>query len=97
MSREGGIGGTIRQREVKEVVEDVMRAHNVPPSTWSIENGVLRLMIGARIAEVSCKRGQTFYSMQQLVAKVEQVISEFKSTKQRRQQVDLEDAIAASR
>lgn len=88
--------GTIRAREAKSVVKDLLDERRVSPGSYKIDSRKLNLLVGARVVEVPLPRGLTFYGMQDLLRKVEACIREMESARAHRQQIDLEEVIAAA-
>jgi hypothetical protein len=58
-------------------------------------SGVLSILIGGRVTTFKCPTGLSFYGLQSLIAKIEQVLDEREIVVVDRRQIDLEDAIAA--
>lgn len=89
--------GTIRGREVKEVIRDLMRQRKVPAHVWNLTpRGILTILVGTRIVEIPCPAGQTFYGLQAALRRIEQALDERERGHDRRQ-IDLEDLIKEAR
>lgn len=87
--------GTIRQREARDVIEDVFRKRGIPKSVYSYRGNGWHFLVGSRIAFIQCKAGATFYSLKAAVEQAESACNDYDKTRQHRNQIDLEDAIAA--
>lgn len=89
--------GTIRGRETRQVITDLMNFHKVPRSVWSITpRGKLTILVGSRAVEFDCPSGLSFYALKALCEKVEVALREREDAKRHAQQLDLEAAIAQS-
>lgn len=86
--------GTIRGRETRQVVSDLMERHGVPKGVWSITpRGKLNMLVGSRCVSFDCPAGLSFYALQALCVKIEVAIREREAAMRHVGQVDLEDAI----
>lgn len=52
------------------------------------------MLIGARVFELPCPRGMTFYGLQSAVRKLNQAIDELEASRRHKNQIDIEEAIA---
>lgn len=87
--------GTIRSREAKSVVLDILKKHHVPKSLWGIKGQTLSLLVGARTVEIPIPRGLSFYGLQSAVRTLEGAIVDMERARHLRQQVDIEELLSA--
>lgn len=89
--------GSIKQREAKAVVAEIMEQRGVPKSVWKLQpGGQLNILIGSRVATFACKSGMTFYQLQHLARDVNRALDEREAAARNRNQTDIEDAIKAA-
>jgi len=87
--------GTIRGRETRQVIADLMAANNVPRGVWSITpRGRLSILVGSRQVQFDCPAGLSFYGLKSLCAKIEIALRERENAQRHRGQIDLEEVIA---
>ena len=90
------MAGSIRAREARQVLQDILRNRKVPPSVWSCEGDRLHFMIQGRIEVVSSKRGATFYELQERCRKLHALCDEYDRANANRGQIDLETYLAST-
>jgi hypothetical protein len=89
--------GTIRGREAREVIKDVIASKGLPSGIWSMSpSGILSMLIGHREWKCEVKRGLSYYALTDLRRRVEVACDEAIANRKSRQ-IDLEEAIKASR
>jgi hypothetical protein len=88
--------GTIRSGEAQSVIRDLLIEKGVPPGTWSFKGRSLHLLIGSRQVSFACHAGLSFYGLQALQRQVLAAIEDQKKARSHRNQVDIEELIAAA-
>jgi hypothetical protein len=90
-----GPAGTIRKREAKTVVSDLLAQRGVSRALYNITpGGKLHMLIGGREVVFACGRGLTYYGLNDLLKQVNKAVDEM-ALKRDERQIDLEDAIKA--
>lgn len=85
--------GTIRTKEAKQVVGDLLVSRNVSKAVYKMKpGGELNMLVGSRQVTFQCKAGMSFYGLQALLASVNRAIDEMSIARDARQ-IDIEDAI----
>lgn len=90
--------GTIRGREAKDVVRDILRDRKTPKGLYQF-NGRgwdLHLLIGSRTIVFKCGAGHTFYSLQSLTKELNRALDDLDKHMANRLQIDLEEAIQSA-
>lgn len=85
--------GSIRGREAKEVITDLLREKRIPASIWSFKGRSLHIRVGSSVAVVPVPAGLTFYGLKATVEKVERILEDAERAKRHRSQIDLEQLI----
>lgn len=86
------MNGNITMREATQVIEDAMRSSGAPKSRWSINRGMLSVVLDERIVEIGIPRNQTFYALQNLREEVMLITEELRKERDAKQ-IDLEQYI----
>lgn len=87
--------GTIRSREAKTVLSDILMRRKVPSAVYKFQGGKLNIMVGSQLVELKCPSGLSYYGLKLLTDKLNSVIDEYEAAKLRRNQIDLEDLLRA--
>lgn len=86
--------GTIRSREAKDVVVDILQRRSVPKWLWSSKGKAIHILVGSRPVAVVVPARMTFYGLEALTEQVERICDDIEAARRHRGQIDLEDAIA---
>ena len=87
--------GTIRSREAKAVLSDILARRKVPSAVYKFQGSRLNIMVGSRLVEVKCPPNLSYCGLKLLSDKLNLVIDEYEAAKLRRNQIDLEDLLRA--
>lgn len=88
--------GSIRQREAKDVIRDRLIELGVPKSLWKINRKQLDVLVGSRAVSIPLPPGMTFYGLKSALERIDAIARDIQRAKLHSQQVDLEEAIAAT-
>lgn len=85
--------GTIRSKEAKQVVYDLLLSRGVSKAVWKITpGGELHMLVANRSVTFPLKAGMTYYGLRNMLQQIERCLDEMAVARDRRQ-IDLEDAI----
>lgn len=85
--------GTIRGREAREVMTEILKARGVSMAIVSFRQKELRLLINDVVHKIPCKRGMTFHQLKAATEMLERAIETLKASRASRNQIDLEQLI----
>jgi hypothetical protein len=88
--------GTIRGREAKQVVADILQERGISPSLWAIRSDGLHILVRGRQVIVPFRAGLTVYGLDAVRRRVEALCDESRKPHDARQ-IDIEDAIREAR
>lgn len=87
--------GTIRAREARDVVADLLRDKKVSKAVYKLSPRRLTILVGSRQVEIPLGSGLSFYALQNTLSKVNAAVDDLNRSKEHRNQVDLEELIGA--
>lgn len=87
------MSGTIRGKEAKQVIGDLLASRNVSKAVYKITGRELHMLVAGRPVVFSPAAGMSFYGLEALRGQVNRAIDEMHIARDKRQ-VDLEDVIA---
>lgn len=83
---DGRPSGTIRAREARDVLVDILRSAKIPASCYSFRSGAVHILVGGRVVQIGCKSGLSFYGLQA-------ACRDFHEARKHRDQIDIEELI----
>lgn len=86
---------TIRTREAKQVIGDLLASRGVSKAVCKIAGRELHMLVDGRQVTFSLKAGMSFYGLEALRAEVGRAIDDMQISRNKRQ-IDLEDLLTGS-
>lgn len=88
--------GEITQAEVSKKITELLDKKGVSRGVWSIKRSTLNLLVRGRVIEFPIPGRPTYNNMHVLLRDIGGAAEEIVHAKKARQQIDLEEAIAAA-
>lgn len=88
--------GELTQAEVAKKITELLAKKGVSRGVWSIKRSTLNLLVRGRVIEFLIPRRPTYDNTQVLLRDIGGAVDEIVHAKKLRQQIDLEEAIAAA-
>lgn len=85
--------GTIRQRESRQVIQDLLRARKIPQSIYRFGKTSLEILDGTEKVKLEVKRGMSYYGLQSVIERVNKIADDIHRHKEQKGQLDIVDLV----